>query len=271
MNLENLITSETINNIISWSAPYITRIIISLIGFWIGWKLINFSKKIVNKAIIKKLDDNIESFVLNLYVTTLRVLLVVSLLSTLGVETTSVAALIGALGLAAGMAMSGTLQNFASAVIIFLFKPYTVGELIKVNDELGFVREIQIFSTVIQRIDKLHVFIPNQIMTSDTLVNYSRTPTRRKEISIGVGYGSDLKKVEKIITTTLSKLEFVLPEPEIRIGVSELGDSAIVFKAAFHVKSEDWGHTIFDTMQPVYDALEKAKIDIPYPTITIQK
>lgn len=269
MNLENILTSDFLNTLVDNFTPLLLRGLGGLVILIIGLRVIKWLVLIFKKYLASKIDENLVPFLVNILSIGLKVLLVVTILSTIGVETTSFAALIGSLGLAAGMALSGSLQNFASAFIIFVFKPFEIGETIKYKDIVGKVKEIKIFNTVVQTFDKPHVYIPNNELTTNVITNYSRNPVRRAELNIGVSYNSDLKKTKEVITKTLENLEYVLEDPAIRTGINELGDNSVNFKAYYYVNSEDYIKTIFETHEAIKVALDKAKIELPFPNLTV--
>ena len=270
MSFQEIFSEYTLSDLLEALTPFLLSLLGGLIMLVVGLRVIKWTTRLFRKYLEGRIDDSLAPFLVNLLSLALKVLLGITILSTIGVETTSFAALIGSLGLAAGMALSGSLQNFASAVIIFTFKPFEVGEVIKYKDVTGTVTEIQVFSTVVQTFDKPYVFIPNQELTTNKVTNFSRNPTRRREINLGVDYNTDLKKAQKVIRTTLEKEEYILADPAVKVGVSELGENAVNLKAIYYIHSGDYMRTVLETQEQLKKALDKAGIKLPYPHLTVQ-
>lgn len=270
MPLQELLNEYSLADLLAAVTPFLLNLAGGLVLLVVGLRVISWINKLFRRYLAGRIDESLAPFLANLLGLGLKILLGVTILSTIGVETTSFAALIGSLGLAAGMALSGSLQNFASAVIIFTFKPFEVGEVIEYKDYLGEVKEIRVFNTVVQTFDKPLLFIPNQELTTNVVTNHSRNPIRRGELNIGVDYNTDLKKAREVIRRTLEGLDYVLSDPGIDLGVSELGDSAVVIKVWYYVNSEDFLKTILEVREEVKTALDKAGIDIPYPHLQVE-
>ena len=201
------------------------RILIAVIVFIVGRFLISMLNKFVGRLMDKrKVDISIKTFVKSLVNITLTVLLIISVVGALGVETTSFAALLASAGVAVGMALSGNLQNFAGGLIVLLFKPYKVGDWIESQGVSGTVKEIQIFHTILTTADNKVIYVPNGAMSSGVVTNYSNQVTRRVEWIVGVDYGEDYEKVQKIVYDILAADQRILKEPAIRwlIGLPPL-------------------------------------------------
>ena len=270
MSIQEIISEYSFADLLEALTPFLLGLVGGLVMLVVGLRAIKWSMRLFRRYLEGRIDDSLAPFLVNLTSLALKGLLGITILSTIGVETTSFAALVGSLGLAAGMALSGSLQNFASAAIILAFKPFEVGEVIKYKDTIGTVTEIQVFSTVIQTFDKPYVFIPNQELTTNKVTNFSRNPTRRREINLGVDYDTDLKKAQKVIRTTLEKQDYVLEDPAVKVGVSELADNGINLKAIYYIDSGDYMRTVLETQEQLKTALDKAGIRLPYPHLTVQ-
>ena len=202
----------------------------------------------------------------------LTVLLIISVIGALGVNTTSFAALLASAGVAVGMALSGNLQNFAGGIIILLFRPYRVGDWIEAQGVQGTVREIQIFHTIIATADNKLVYAPNGSMSTSVVVNYSREELRRVQWTVGIDYGEDVKRVRAVLLDYLNSLEQILKEPADKapfVGVDALADSSVNLTVRAWVKTEDYWTTYFDVQQGIYELFNREGINIPFPQQTV--
>ena len=217
-------------------------------------------------------DITLQKFLGNLGSWILKILLFITVISQLGVATTSFAAIIAAAGLAIGLALQGSLGNFAGGVLIMIFKPIKIGDFIEAQGESGTVKEIEIFTTKLNTPDNKEVIIPNGALSNGSIVNYSTEATRRVDFTFGVGYHSDIKKTKEIIFGILNNHPLILKEPATAVNLSELGDSSINFFTRAWVKKEDYWAVKFDVMEQTKEALDAAGIEIPYPhRVNIEK
>ncbi|MCX7551680.1 mechanosensitive ion channel family protein [Xanthomarina sp. F2636L] len=268
MDLEKW-TERGIELITVYGLKLLGAVLIWIIGSWIIKKLLNASKAIMNK---RDLEESLQKFLLNLLGWVLKILLVLSILSQVGIETTSFAAILAAAGLAVGMALQGSLANFAGGVLIMIFKPIKIGDFIEAQGESGTVKEIEIFTTKLTTPDNKEVIIPNGSLSNGNITNYSTEDTRRVNFNFGVGYDSDIKKTKEVIMSVIESNPAILKDPAPAINVSELGDSSINFFTRVWVKKEDYWDVNFDTIERTKEALDAAGIDIPYPhQVEIQK
>ena len=227
------------------------------------------SKQFVNgfgKFLSKRnIDDSLKPFLKSLLYNILLVLLILSVLSTLGVEMTSFVAIVGAAGLAVGLALQGTLQNFAGGVIILVLRPFKIGDFIDGGGHSGSVKEIQIFSTILITPDNKRIVIPNGVLSNASIVNYSAEPTRRVDMVFGIGYDDDIKTAKDLLESIVTSDERILKDPAHTIAVSELGDNSVNFAVRPWVKKEDYWSVFFDLQEKVKLEFDKAGISIPYP------
>lgn len=240
----------------------IGAIIIWIIGSWIIKKLIGTVRKIMNKG---NYDESLQKFLLNLCTWALRILLIITILGTLGVPTASFAAIIAAAGLAIGLALQGSLGNFAGGVLIMIFKPFRIGDLIEAQGEIGVVKEIEIFTTKLTGLSNKEIIIPNGSLSNGNIVNYSTEGTRRVDLVFGVGYDSDIKKTKEVLMNVLTSHPKVLQDPAPAVTVMELADSSINFATRPWCKTEDYWTVYFDVTEQTKEALDAAGIEIPYP------
>lgn len=260
----------------AWKAliNYGPKIILAIVVLIVGLRLIKIARKIISKQLDKKeVDKTASKFITDLLGVLLKIVLFISVLTMFGVETTSFVAILGAAGLAVGLALQGSLQNFAGGVLLLIFKPYKIGDFIEAQGETGSVKEIQIFTTVLTTPDLKTIIIPNGAVMNGNITNYSNEGIRRVDLSIGVGYGEDLNKAKEALTKVLAEDSRVLKDPAPVIGVTELGDSAVTIGVMPYAKLEDYWGVYFDTNQKMKEKLDEAGIEIPFPQmdVTVKK
>lgn len=246
----------------SYGVPVLKAILIYIIGSWVIKRIIKAVRNVMTK---QDYDKSLQKFLLNLAKWALTIFLVITVISTLGVETTSFAAVIAAAGLAIGLALQGSLSNFAGGVLLIIFKPYKIGDLIEAQDSLGVVKEIEIFTTKIVSPDNKLVIIPNGAMANGNITNYTAEGKIRVDTVIGVGYGEDIKKTKDVLLEVLTSNELVLKDPAPSVNVMELADSSVNFAVRPFCKPEHYWDVYFATYENCKLALDKAGIEIPYP------
>ncbi|TKD60707.1 mechanosensitive ion channel family protein [Flavobacterium sp. ASW18X] len=240
----------------------IGAILIYIIGSWIIKKLTGMLRKVMAKS---NYDESLQKFLLNLVTWGLKIFLIITVISKLGVETTSLAAVIAAAGLAVGLALQGSLSNFAGGVLIMIFKPYRIGDLIEAQGVLGVVKEIEIFTTKLVSPENKLIIVPNGAMANGNIVNYTAEGKIRVDTVIGVGYGEDIKKTKDVLLEVLTSNPKVLQDPAPSVNVMELADSSVNFAVRPFCKPEDYWDVYFATYENCKIALDKAGIEIPYP------
>jgi small conductance mechanosensitive channel len=222
--------------------------------------------KILNK---KSMDPAVVEFIHGLVRYLLFVIVLIAALGRVGVQTASVVAVIGAAGLAVGLALQGSLSNFAAGILIVAFRPFKSGDYVEVAGVAGSVESIQIFQTVLKTPDNKMVVVPNSSVIGDAITNYSRHPIRRIDLVIGVSYNADLKKTKQVLREVIEKDERVLKEKDITIGVVALADSSVNFNVRPWVKTEDYWNVYYDLMQGIKEALDENDIEIPFPQMDV--
>lgn len=237
-------------------------ILIYIIGSWIIKKIVRVAKKVMAKS---NYEESLQKFLLNLIGWALKIFLIITVIAKLGVETTSFAALIAAAGLAVGMALQGSLSNFAGGVLLMIFKPYKIGDLIEAQDSLGVVKEIEIFTTKIITPQNKLTIIPNGAMANGNITNYTTEGKIRVDTVVGVGYDEDIKKTKEVLMEVLTSNPKVLKDPAPSVNVTELADSSVNFAVRPYCKPEDYWDVYFGTIENTKLALDKAGIEIPYP------
>ncbi|MDB4303515.1 mechanosensitive ion channel [Desulfosarcina sp.] len=268
MDIENW-TAKAIELATEYGIKLLAAIIIWVIGSWIIKRLLKGTKKVMT---LRELDESLQKFLLNLMGWILKILLVLVILAKLGIETTSFAAILAAAGLAVGLALQGSLGNFAGGVLLMIFRPIKIGDLIEAQGELGVVKEIEIFTTKLTGLSNREIIIPNGSLSNGNIINYSTEGTRRVDLVFGVGYDSDIKQTKDVLMKVLTSHPKVLKDPAPAVTVSELADSSINFATRPWCKTEDYWTVYFDVTEHVKEALDAAGIEIPYPhAVEIQK
>ncbi|MGC5701463.1 mechanosensitive ion channel family protein [Pseudomonas sp. NFXW11] len=249
---------------------YGSRVLLAVLTLAIGWWLINkLTHKVGKLLALRNADQALQGFISSLANIILKVLLIVSVASMIGVETTSFVAAIGAAGLAIGLALQGSLANFAGGVLILLFRPFRIGDFIEAQGISGTVDSIQIFHTVLRTGDNKTVIVPNGNLSNGIITNYNRQPTRRVVFDVGVDYDADLQKAREVLLE-LAKDPRVLADPAPVAVVSTLGDSAITLSLRVWVKTADYWDVMFQFNEQSRDRLKAAGIDIPFPQRVIR-
>ena len=246
------------------------KLVVALAIIFIGKFVANLVRKGVVKVMrLRGMDEAIISFLSSLLYGMLFVIVLIAAISHLGFNTTSLVAIVGAAGLAIGLALQGSLSNFASGVLLIILKPFKSGDFIDVAGVSGIVEEIHVFSTKLRTGDNKAVIIPNGKITSSTITNFSTKPERRLDLVIGVSYEADLAVTKALLTKLTNEHELVMKEKEIVIGVQELAESSVNFVVRPWVKSGDYWPLHRDLLEKIKVALDEAGIEIPYPQLSL--
>ncbi len=246
------------------------HILIAGVLFVVGRFIVRMLNRVVSKMLQRRhVDAGVQTFLRSLVNIVLNILLVITVIGALGVNTTSFAALLASAGVAIGMALSGNLQNLAGGLIVLLFKPYRVDDFIEVQGVQGKVREIQIFHTILVTVDNKVVYIPNGSTSSAVIVNYSREATRRVEWTIGIDYGEDVERARTAITEVLEADSRVLKDPAPFVAVSTLADSSVNIVVRVWVATENYWDVYHDTYRRIYDTFNGKGINFPFPQQTV--
>lgn len=255
--------------VLDYSPKILMALAILIIGLFLIKLILGMTKKIMKK---RGVEETLQKFLGNLMSWALKILLFVSVAAKLGVETTSFAAIIGAAGLAIGLALQGSLANFAGGALLMIFKPFKVGDLIEAQGEMGVVKEIEIFTTRLIGLSNKEIIIPNGSLSNGNIVNYTSEGTRRVDLVFGVGYESNIKQTKEVLMQILTSHPKVLQDPAPTVNVLALADSSINFAVRPWCKSEDYWAVYFEVTEQTKEALDAAGIEIPYPhQVEIQK
>jgi small conductance mechanosensitive channel len=262
--MENV--NEYLDILTTMLVEYGPKVIGAIVVLFIGLRIIKAVSKSTKKLMEKRnMDASLVPFLTSMISMILKALLVISAMSMVGIEMTSFIAILGAAGLAVGMALSGTLQNFAGGVMILIFKPFQVGDFIEAQGFMGVVKEIQIFNTILTTVDNKQIIIPNGGLSTSSMTNFSAEPERRVDFTFGIGYNDDIDKAREVILGEVAKLPQVLKDPAPFVAVSELADSSVNFTTRLWVKGADYWDVFFAMNENVKKAFDANNISIPFP------
>jgi small conductance mechanosensitive channel len=254
------------DQIILFSTTYGIKIIGAIIILILGRIFAGIGRKIVKKVLIRaKADDSIISFVESLVFILILVFAVLAALAKFGIQTASLVAVLGAAGFAVGFALQGSLANFAAGVLILALRPYRVGDVIETVGVLGVVKDIELFVTVLSTPDNIKIMVPNGKIFGDTIKNITAYDTRRVDMVMGIGYGSDIQKAYEVMTGIMNSDDRILKDPAVQIAVSELADSSVNLVVRPWVKKEDYWGVKFDLTRKFKEAFDENNIEIPFP------
>jgi small conductance mechanosensitive channel len=234
--------------------------------FFFGKLLVSIIVRTLRKIMLtQEIEDTLENFILTLLRAILMIIVFIAAIGALGIQTTSFIAVLGAAGLAVGLALQGSLANFASGVLIVLFKPYRIGDFVEAAGIAGTVVEVEILTTVFKTGDNKRVIVPNGQVMGSIITNYSANPTRRVDMVVGVSYDDDLDKVRATLEELIAADDRILDDPAHRIAVSELADSSVNFIVRPWVKSEDYWGVMFDLTEAIKKRFDAEGISFPFP------
>jgi len=254
------------NYIIAITPKVFSALLTLVIGWWIVTKIANLIIRFMQRA---KIDAALTQFLGSILKIVLKVLLIITAVSMLGVQMTSFIAIIGAAGLAVGLALQGSLANFAGGVLIILFRLYRVGDFIEAQGFMGTVQEIQIFNTVLNTVDNKRIIIPNGQLSNNTITNFTANDIRRVDLRIGVSYSDSIEKVKNVIFRIVDAHPLVFKEPEPLIRVVELGTSSVDFTVRVWCNKDDYWTIYFDLTEQIKIEFDKEGISIPFPQMDI--
>ncbi|MBW6490054.1 MAG: mechanosensitive ion channel [Lentimicrobium sp.] len=262
--LINLIpaSGELSSLIMNYGGKLLLALITLIIGLWLIGRFKRLLKKVFE---MRSYEKTLQEFLLQLISVTLKVLLLISVISMVGIQMTSFIALLGAAGLAFGMALSGTLQNFAGGVMLLILKPFKVGDYIEAQDYAGTVHEIQIFHTILHTPDKKTIIIPNGPLSNGAAVNFSASPVRRVDWTFGIGYSDNIDKAKQLIQDLLKNDQRILPDPSPFTGIISLGDSSVNIVTRAWVNSGDYWDVFFEINELVKKTFDAQGVSIPFP------
>ncbi len=244
----------------------VPQLLLAIFVLFVGLWIIRVLQRIVTRAMEKAgVEISLQKFINSLVSLGLKILLIVSVASMVGIATTSFIAVLGAISFAVGLALQGSLANFAGGVLILLLKPFKVGDVVEVQGFVGIVDQIQIFNTILKTFDNKTIFIPNAALSNGNITNYSMEPTRRVDMTFGIGYDDDLKKAKELLKKLVNEDERILKDPAPLVALAELADSSVNFTVKVWVKKEDYLNVFYDFQEKVKLTFDEQGISIPYP------
>lgn len=271
MNTEELL-NDFGTNAIEYLKEYSPRIVLSIVVLIVGLWIISKSVKIINGVMNKRgMDESLRHFLKSLFSVTLKIVLFISIADLVGVKTTSFIALLGAAGLAVGLALQGSLSNFAGGTLIMIFRPYKVGDLVECQGYIGHVKEIQVFNTILLTLQNQTVILPNGLVSNGPIKNISHEGNVRVDLVVGIAYGADIKKAKEVIMEVMDQNELVLKDPLPSVNVLELADSSVNLAVRPFAAPEHYWDVYFQTLENVKIALDRENIEIPFPQRVIHK
>ncbi|HSG68485.1 MAG TPA: mechanosensitive ion channel domain-containing protein [Bacteroidales bacterium] len=266
MLLFNINWDQIIDTIYVYGPKVLGAILVLLIGLWVIRLVTHSFGKMTRK---KEMDPSLQGFLRSMISILLKTLLFISVMGMVGIEATSFIAIIGAAGLAVGLAMQGTLQNFAGGVMILLFKPYKVGDFIDGGGHIGTVKLIKIFTTVLNTPDNKLIIIPNAQLSNASITNFSAMETRRVDFTYGVAYGDDYDKVKEVLMELINADERILKEPAPFVALAELADSSVNIVVRVWANGADYWGVFFDMNEKVYKTFNQRGLNFPFPQMDV--
>jgi len=260
-NVSNIM-DKAISIAFDYGPKLIGALLLLFIGLWIIKLFNRWMRKLMEKADIEK---SLRGFLKSMISALLKTLLIISVMVMVGIEMTSFIAILAAAGLAVGMALSGTLQNFAGGVMILLFRPFKAGDYISTQGFSGTVKDIQIFNTILTTPDNVTIILPNGSLSGSAMTNYSTQPTRRVDFTFGIGYEDDIDKAKKILADLIGEDQRIMKDPAPFIAVSELADSSVNLVVRAWVNASDYWGVFFDTQEKVKKQFDTQGVSIPFP------
>ena len=266
--MEGLFNLEKFSGMVTEYAPKVAGALLTLIiGFWVIGMIVSGVKKLLKK---NDVDETVQPFLTSLVSVGLKIMLLLSVAGMFGIETTSFVAIFGAMAFAIGMALQGSLGHFASGVLLLIFKPYKVNDLVEIGGgQTGTVKEVQIFNTVLATLDNKRIIVPNGVVTSNVITNISGQGEIGVELTFGIGYNDSIDKAREIILKVGESCPWILSEPKQGVVVAELGDSSVNLATRPFVKSENYWDAYFYMQENVKKEFDRAGVGIPYPTMDL--
>ncbi len=264
--------NEVLNYLGDLALNYGPKVLLAIVTLIIGLWIIKIISNLVENVLEgRKIDKSLRQFLIALVSVLLKVILFVSVIGMLGIETTSFVAVLAAAGFAVGLALQGSLSNFAGGVLILLIKPFKVGDFIEAQGYSGSVKKIEIFNTTLTTGDNKTIIIPNGDLSNGSIVNYSTQDTRRVDFVFGIGYDDDIKKTKAVLEKIVKEESRVLKDKDVLIAIGELADSSVNFRVRVWVKSSDYWSVYYDTIEKVKLKFDEEGISFPFPQMEIHK
>ncbi|MBX2843439.1 MAG: mechanosensitive ion channel [Flammeovirgaceae bacterium] len=254
------------SGLVKMAIEYAPNLALAILTLLIGFAIINSIIGMITKILKKRnVDESLIPFLRSIFGVLFKAMLLISVASMVGIETTSFVAVIGAAGLAIGLALQGSLSNFAGGVLILLFKPYKIGDVIEAQGFIGKVHEIQVFNTIMKTPDNKTIIIPNGPLAGGSITNFSTEATRRVDFTFGIGYSDDIAKAKQVLKDIIAEDGRIMKDPEPFVAVSELADSSVNFVVRVWCNAAEYWNIYFDMQEKVKVTFDKEGINIPFP------
>lgn len=267
---QNTIFKDALSGLLDLTVAFIPKLLGCILVLWIGFKLIKLLKKALTRLLDKRnAESSLKGFLTSLVDVLMKVMLIIMAMDIIGIKATSFIAILGAAGLAVGMALQGTLQNFAGGVIILLLRPFRVGDYIECGSYKGYVKEIRIFHTFIRPFNGRIIIVPNSELATKSLINHTRDNVIRLDVVASVAYGTDLDKARQVITDVINADELILKDPIPKIAVSELNNSSVDYSLWLWVTVDDYWTVWMRIRENIYKAFYANGISIPFPQVDV--
>ncbi|MBP5190823.1 MAG: mechanosensitive ion channel [Bacteroidales bacterium] len=267
---ENTIFKDALSGLLDLTVAFVPKLIGCILVLWIGFKLIKLLKKGLTKMLERRnAESTLKGFLTSLVDVLMKVMLIIMAMDIIGIKATSFIAVLGAAGLAIGMALQGTLQNFAGGVIILLLRPFKVGDYIEVGTFKGYVKEIRIFHTLIRPFNGRIIIVPNSELATKSLINHTKDNVIRLDVVASVAYGTDLDKARQVIMDVINADELILKDPIPKIAVSELNNSSVDYSLWLWTTVDDYWTVWMRIRENIYKAFNKNGISIPFPQVDV--
>lgn len=261
---------QIMQTLVDVATTYGLKLVAGLLVLVVGWMVIKRVVKVVDKImVVRAIDETLRPFLRTLTSTLLKVAVVISALSIMGIEMTSFVAILGAAGLAVGMALSGTLQNFAGGVVILILRPFKKGDFVEAQGYTGTVHEIQIFHTILKTPDNKTVILPNGPLSTGSLINYTDEDTRRVDFTFGISYGDDSENARAVLLRLINEDPRILKDPEPNVFVGALADSSVNMTVRVWARTEDYWAVYFDLTEKVYKVFPNSDLNFPFPQMDV--
>lgn len=268
---ENTLLRDGLRELTEMTVGFVPKLLVAILILWVGMKLAKMVRKLIVKALERRnAEPSLKSFLGSLVDVLLKAMIIIMAMDVVGIKATSFIALLGAMGLAIGMALQGTLQNFAGGVIILLMKPFKVGDYIECGQFKGYIQEIRIFHTVMRPFNGRTIVIPNSELSNKSLINHTKEENIRLDVVASVAYGSDLEKVKEVLMEVINNEPLIQTEPKAPVvAVSELGNSSVDLSMWMWVKVEDYWTVWLRIRENIYNAFYRNNITIPFPQMDV--
>lgn len=268
--VKNMTFSDILSMLAEWGIEIAAKIAIALAIYFVGRWLIGRLVKVVNKVCEKRgVEISLQQFFKNVIKTVLYICLALTVIGILGIDTTSLIAMFASASLAIGMALSGTMQNFAGGVMILLLRPYRIGDYVEAQGQAGTIKEISLFNTVITTVDNQTIYVPNSSISTGIINNYSQAATRRVDWNVTISYGDDVEVARRVLIEMMNSDKRVMQDPAPVVYLTSLGDSAVNISARAWVANADYWGVYFDLNERIYNELPKHGLHFPFPQLSV--